>query len=333
VGQRTISEIIVIGAGNWGLTLACLFSQRIPTRVWTINAPTARYLNANRNNPSEFYKYPISESIAIEMKYSRSFDENRTLFIVAVPSNQIQSVATELHHHTSCPMILSVSKGFDIQDQCTISELITKTIPQASVAILTGPTIANEVAQGEPTRAVLASNDLLYLALLKEALANEVIFFKTSRHPEHHEICASLKGLVAIGIGIAQGLGLGANVQGILMVEGIRELAIVGSFFGVPESAAYGISGAGDLIATCISSHSRNRRLGELLAQGLTIEDATNKVGMTVEGLAMSKAIQTLWTLDVSIPLINLVNNILLGACCDIRQELVVLIKRLWDRP
>lgn len=324
-----ICEIIVIGAGNWGLTLACLFSKSIPTRIWTVDAPTAAYLNANRSNPSRFYKYPISESLVIEMKYSRVFDEKRTLFILAVPSSQVQKVVTELHHYVSCPMILSASKGFNIEEQCTISELITKIIPEASVAILTGPTIANEVAQGESTRAVLASDDLLYLALLKKTLANDIISFEVSRHPEHHEICASLKGLVAIGLGIAQGLGLGANVQSILMVEGIRELAVAGSFFGVPHNVAYGISGAGDLVATCISTHSRNRKLGELLAQGIRIEDAINKVGMTIEGLAMSKAIKMLWTLNVSIPLINVVNDILMGTCCNVRQELETLIKKL----
>jgi glycerol-3-phosphate dehydrogenase (NAD(P)+) len=263
------------------------------------------------------------------MKYSSSFDEKRTLFIIAVPSNQVLKVVTELHHYASYPMILSASKGFDIEGQCTISQLIRREITGSSVAILTGPTIADEVAKGEPTRAVLASNDLLYLVLLKKTLANDIISFEISRQPEYHEICASLKGLVAIGLGIAQGLGLGANVQGILMIEGIHELAIVGSFFGIPQTVVYGISGAGDLITTCISSQSRNRRLGELMAQGLNIEDAIGKVGMTIEGLAMSKTIQTLWALNVSIPLINLVNDILLGTCRDIRQELMTLIKRL----
>jgi glycerol-3-phosphate dehydrogenase (NAD(P)+) len=329
VGSYEICEIIIIGAGNWGLTLARLLSKRIPTRVWTIDVPTAKYLNANRENPSRFYKYPISENFVIEVQYCNSFDEKRTLFIIAVPSNQVQKVVTELRCHASCPMILSVSKGFDIKGQCTISQLIKKEIPAASVAVLTGPTIANEVAQGESTRAVLASNDLLYLAALKQILMNNVISFEISRHPEHHEICASLKGLVAIALGIAQGLGLGANVQGILMIEGIKELAKVGSFFGVPQDVAYGISGAGDLITTCISLHSRNRRLGELLSQGFNIEDAINEVGMTIEGIAMSKTIQTLWALNVSIPLINLVNDILLGTSCDIRQELINLIKRL----
>jgi len=246
-----------------------------------------------------------------------------------VPSSQVQKAANELHDHASYPMILSASKGFDIREQCTLSQLIRNEIPEASVAVLTGPTIANEVGQGEPTRAILASKGLVFLALLKKTLANDVIFFEISRNPEHHEISASLKGLVAIGLGIAQGLGLGANVQGVLIMEGIHELATVGSFFGVPQSVAYGLSGAGDLITTCISSHSRNRRFGEFLAQGLTVEAAIDKVGMTIEGFAMSETVQTLYSLNVSIPLINLVNKILIGECRNIRQQLITLVSKL----
>jgi glycerol-3-phosphate dehydrogenase (NAD(P)+) len=121
---------------------------------------------------------------------------------------------------------------------------------------------------------------------------------------------------------MAEGLALGANLQGVLMTEGIRELGVVSSFFGIPESVAYGVSGAGDLITTCISSESRNRRLGAFLAKGLSLEKAMKKVGMTVEGVAMSQTIETLWSLDVSIPLIHMVNRVLLGKSKDIRKEL-----------
>ena len=118
---------------------------------------------------------------------------------------------------------------------------------------------------------MLACEDLTCLALVKEALRNDVIFFEVSRHPSHHEICAALKGIIAIAVGMAEGLNLGANVQGVLITQGLRELAVVGSFFGIPKDVAYGISGAGDLITTCISGDSRNRRLGSQLAQGKSL--------------------------------------------------------------
>ena len=179
------------------------------------------------------------------------------------------------------------------------------------------------------TRAVLAGENLMVLARLREALANEVLSFEVSRNPVHHEICAALKGIVAIACGIADGLDLGANAQGILMTQGLHEMAAVAAFFDIPESVAMGISGAGDLITTCISPHSRNRCLGQALAKGLTLDQALNSVGMTVEGVAMSQTIETLWALDVSIPLFHMINATLQGNHGDLREELAALIRRI----
>ena len=324
-----IDEIIVIGSGNWGLALASLFSEKYRTRVWTIDAATAEHLNANRKTPGYFYKYPILESVVIEEKYSGSFDQDKTLFIIAVPSGQVGPAARELGSHASSPLVLSVSKGFDVQRQCTMSGVIKCEIPNATVLVLSGPTIANEVAERKPTRAVLACEDLMILALVREALRNDVISFEISRNPVHHEICAALKGIVAIAVGMVEELNLGCNVQGIVMTEGVRELAVVASFFGIPQTAIYGVSGAGDLIATCISPDSRNVRLGKYLAQGCTLQKALNQVGMTVEGVGMSKTIEMLWSLDVSIPLIHMLNSIILGKSCDINEEFRELIRRL----
>jgi glycerol-3-phosphate dehydrogenase (NAD(P)+) len=327
--MNQIKELIVIGSGNWGLTLACLFSENLPTRVWAINADMAEAINAKRNCPGEFFQYAVAETITVEQKYSSSFNEPETLFIVAVPSSQVRSVAEELSRHISEPLVLSVSKGFDPVLQCTMSQLIQKCIPRARVVVLTGPTIANEVAEGKPTRAVLASDNLIHLATVKQALRNNVISFEIGTNPSHHEICAALKGLVAVAVGVADGLNLGANIQGVLMTEGIREIGVVASFFGIPKRLAYGISGAGDLITTCISPDSRNRQLGKLLAEGLTVEGALGSVGMTVEGVAMSRTIETLWSLDVSIPLIHMVNGILLGTSKNIRGELENVVASL----
>lgn len=325
--MQTIGEIIIIGSGNWGLALAALFSKRHRVRVWTIDADLANTLNSNRREPGHYYKYPIPEKITIEEKYSEKFDEGSTLFIMAVPSSQVGLAAKELAQYTQSPLILSVSKGFDVDLQCTMSDLIKREIPEASVLVLTGPTIANEVAEGKPTRAVLACEDLTTLALVKDALKNDIISFEVSRNPAHHEICAALKGIVAIAAGMADGLEMGTNMQGVLMTQGLKETAVVASFFGIDENIAFGISGAGDLITTCISPDSRNRRLGAELAKGLTLEGALEKVRMTVEGVAMSQTIETLWSLDVSIPLIHMVNGILLGKKCDIRKELTELIR------
>lgn len=176
---------------------------------------------------------------------------------------------------------------------------------------------------------MLACEDLRELELVKEELRNDVIEFEVSTKPMNHEICAAIKGIVAIGVGIAEGLELGCNIQGIVMTEGIQEMATVAAFFDIPLTAAYGISGAADLIATCIRPDSRNVRLGRYLAETYTLEDALKKVGMAVEGVAMAKTIEMLWALDVSIPLIHMVNGIILGRSKDINKEFNELIRGL----
>jgi len=329
MSAHTVEEIIVIGSGNWGLALAKAFCERTPVRVWAINEEMARRVEAERNAPSDYCRAPLPESIVIEPKYASTFDEMKTLIILAVPSGVAPAVARELAAVATRPLVLSVSKGFDAAQQCTISELIQREIPEATIVVLSGPTIAGEVAEGKPTRAVLASDDLMHLAVVKDALKNDVISFEVSRDPTHHEICAALKGLVAMAVGMADGLELGANAQGILMTEGIREMGIVASFFGMPPSIAYGLSGAGDLIATCIAPDSRNRRLGAYLAQNMTLQEALDAVGMTVEGVAMSQTIETLWSLDVSIPLVHFVNAAIRGRITDVRQAICDLILRL----
>jgi len=324
-----VEQIIVIGSGNWGLALASLAAANRPTRVWTIDEAMADHINAHRDRPGDFYSYPLPKDLTVECKYTSPFDQATTLFILAVPSSTVAEVAAELATHADRPVVLTVSKGYDAHRLCTMSELVRQAIPASAVVVLTGPTIANEVAEGKPTRAVLASDDLAHLAMVKAALANDVIRFEVARSPAHHEVCAALKGLVAIAVGMADALEMGANMQGVLMTEGLREVATVASFFDIPESVAYGLSGAADLITTCISPDSRNRRLGAALAKGLTPAEALADVGMTIEGLAMAQTIETLWALDVSIPLFHTVNAIVQGDGADARRQLTELLTRL----
>ncbi len=323
---QSIESMIVIGAGNWGLTLASVFAPRMAVRVWTIDRVSADRLRNLCTKDELRFRGFLPDSVVIEEKFATDIDPRRCLIVMAVPSSQVRAVACELGRHARDPLILCVSKGFDAERQCTMSEVIRQEIPGASVVVLTGPTIANEIARGKPTRAVLAGDNLIHLAMVKQALRNNLISFEVSRYPTHHEICAALKGIVAIAAGLADGLELGANVQGVLLTEGLRELAVVASFFGIPESVAYGVSGAGDLFTTCISPDSRNRQLGTLLARGRTLREALDEVGMTVEGVAMSRTIETLWSLDVSIPLFHLVNAMLRGETRDARAEITALI-------
>jgi glycerol-3-phosphate dehydrogenase (NAD(P)+) len=322
-----ISEAVVLGSGNWGCVLAELISRNVPVRLWTMNDALRDQLKSawkKRTTLTGNGGHPL----AIETKFAGPFDQDNTLLVIAVPSSAVRDVAMEIGRVCGRPLVLCVSKGFDAEEFCTPSELIRKELPGASVVSLTGPTIANEVGQGLPTVGVLSSDDLASLAAVKAALRNDIIRFATGRNPSHHELCAALKGIIAIGVGMAEGLDMGINCQAVIMTEGIAEMAHVASFFDIPREVVYGLSGVGDVLTTCISPDSRNRRLGILLGKGYKLDEALNEVQMTVEGVAMSKTIETLWALDVSIPLINFINSAIFGRVADLRAGFTSLLMR-----
>jgi len=318
-------EAIVIGAGNWGRPIARLLALNVPVRLWTLDKQEADSIKSQRKKllPTENCVYEI----VVEPKFSSSFSEENVLIVMAVPSSQTTSVAAELSAYTKEPTILSVSKGFDIERFCTPSGMIKREIPEAKVVCLTGPTVANEVSRGLPTMAVLSSEHLTQLAKVKEVLRNDVVNFEIGRNPTHHEVCAALKGIIAIGVGMADGLGLGVNFQSVIITRGIREMVRIASFFDIPEDVAYGLSGVGDVMTTCMSYDSRNRKLGYLIGQGLSLKEALDKVKMTVEGVAMSKTIETLWSLDVSISLFHFVNNAIFDKSVDLKKDFIKALK------
>jgi len=323
---ESFKEAIVIGAGNWGRPIAGLLSGNVPVRLWTIDQREAESLNARYEQ-----LWPKAKrvcEIVIEPKFASSFSEDDTLIVMAVPSSQIPSVAEELARHTTRPTILSVSKGFDIDWFCTPSGMIIRQIPRAMVVCLTGPTIANEVAVGMPTTAVLSSDHLAVLARIKEGLRNDVINFEVARNPRQHEVCAALKGIVAIGVGMADGLSLGVNFQSVVIARGIKEMVRIASFFDIPKDIVYGLSGIGDVMTTCMSHNSRNRKLGYFIGKGLKLQEALDRVEMTVEGVAMAKTIQTLWSLDVSIPVFHFINDAIFDKKLDLRREFIDVLRK-----
>lgn len=317
---------IVIGAGNWGRPFAGLLSCNICVRLWTMDEREAAAVVARRDE--YFPKVTCVNEIIIEPKFASEFSEAECLIVMAVPSSQVSSVAAELSACVKRPTILSLSKGFDIERFCTPSQLIQREIPEAKLLCLTGPTIANEVGRGLPTTAVLSSEHFAELAKVKSVLKNDTVNFEIERNPAHHELCAALKGIIAIGVGMADGLGLGVNFQSVIITRGIREMVRVASFFDIPSDVVFGLSGIGDVMTTCISPESRNRQLGYFVGQGDSLQDALTKVGMTVEGVAMSKTIETLWSLDVSIPLFHFVNNAIFDDKVNLREDFPKLLRR-----
>ena len=293
--------IVVLGSGNWGLALALLFSQKQKIFVWAKDEQEAALARKNL----ACSEIGNRENVEIAVKYSTPLSAEDIL-IVAVPSGVIPSVSEEIAQIISdCPLtVVSVSKGLIQPGFKTISQVLQEKLPKCRVGVITGPTIANEVMAGKPAKAVLAAYDVESLMRLKEAFQNDYLHFELSLQVKEVEFCASLKGVIAIGAGIADGLELGKNFLGLLLNYGIHEFLEIGKFLEISTQQVLSIAGLGDLIATCWSSESRNHQFGKLLAQGMPKEQALKEVGMVVEGVRCAQDITSLASLNVSLPLI-----------------------------
>lgn len=316
-------KLIVIGSGNWGTTLALLFSQKNQVFLWTIDQKEADKINKNRTNDNFLPGVILPENIVIEKKFNREINPE-DIVVVVIPSRKIESLIEEFKvNNVSECIIVNASKGVKHSALMTVGQTFITKMPLIKFAALSGPTIAKELVDGLPAKAVIASKNVSLLLYLQETFTNSLLKFEFSRDIKGVELAASLKGLIAIAVGISDGLGFKTNIFGLIMTYGLREFDTVMKFLGVKYSTVYGIAGMGDLITTCISKNSRNRKFGKLIAEGYTLDEALNKVGMEVEGVSMAKTIQKLSKFNLSIPLISCITRIIFEDVKDIRTELL----------
>ncbi len=259
----------------------------------------------------------------MEKKFSRQINP-KDIVIVAIPSRNIHYLIDDFFANKAEEFVLvNASKGVEHTTLMTVLEIIKERMPFVKFANLSGPTISRELAEGIPAKAVLASRDIAILFELQQALENNLLKFEFSRDVKGVELAAAMKGLIAITVGIADGLGFKTNVFGLIMTYGVHEFVTIMKFLGVYHKTAYSIAGMGDLITTCISENSRNRKFGRLLAQGYSRDEALKEVGMEVEGVSMAKTIIKLAQFNLSIPLISCVTRIIFEDVKDIRKELL----------
>lgn len=317
-----LGKIIVIGSGNWGTTLAMLFSQKQNVYLWTIDQQEAEEINKTR----EVKFLPgikLNENIIIEKKFTRQIQKNDVV-VTAIPSRFIEDLTEEfITNEAEEFIIVNASKGVEYKTLKTVWETVMAKLPKVQFANLAGPTIAREIAEGLPAKAILAARDVALLFQLQSKLDNDLLKFEFSRDIKGVELASALKGLIAIAVGMADGLGFKTNVFGLIITYGMNEFVTIMKFLGVYHKTAYGIAGIGDLITTCISENSRNRKFGKLLAQGHTTTEALNEVGMVVEGVSMAKTINKLAKFNLSIPLISCVTRIIFEDVEDVRKDMM----------
>ena len=287
-------NIAVLGAGNWGTTIALLLNSKgCNVRLWEFNETLARDMINNRENKTYLKGYPIPEDIFITSSLNESID-GANIVVFVVPSSVMRGTAVSLNECevlTGDAILVSLSKGLEYETLKTMTDIIADEVAGHPLVALSGPCIASEVAKGMPTTIVSASKDMDAARTIQDIFMTSSFRVYTSNDPLGVQLGGALKNIIAIAAGICDGLGFGTNAKSALMTRGIVEMTRFGALLGAKPETFNGLSGIGDLITTCMSPHSRNRRVGEELVKGKSLKAILDEMVMVAEGVPTTKAV------------------------------------------
>ena len=308
-----MASIGVIGAGSWGTALAYLLYQNgHDVTLWSIVEAEVELLTTKRENPDKLPGVKLPDSMVITSDLQEAVS-GKDVLVLAVPSLFVRSTACKMKEYVGKgQIIVNVAKGIEDGTLHTLSQVIGSELPQAEMAVMSGPSHAEEVGQGIPTTIVVGARNRETAEYLQNIFMSNVFRVYTSPDVLGIELGGALKNVVALAAGIADGLGYGDNTKAALITRGITEIARLGMAMGGKLETFSGLSGIGDLIVTCASMHSRNRRAGILIGKGYSYEEAMKEVNMVVEGVYSAKAaIGLAEKYQVQIPIIEQVNEVL----------------------
>ncbi|MCI9430746.1 MAG: NAD(P)H-dependent glycerol-3-phosphate dehydrogenase [Lachnospiraceae bacterium] len=308
-----MASIGVIGAGSWGTALAYLLYQNgHDVTLWSIVEAEVELLTTKRENPDKLPGVKLPDSMVITSDLQEAVS-GKDVLVLAVPSLFVRSTACKMKEYVGKgQIIVNVAKGIEDGTLHTLSQVIGSELPQAEIAVMSGPSHAEEVGQGIPTTIVVGARNRETAEYLQNIFMSNVFRVYTSPDVLGIELGGALKNVVALAAGIADGLGYGDNTKAALITRGITEIARLGMAMGGKLETFSGLSGIGDLIVTCASMHSRNRRAGILIGKGYSYEEAMKEVNMVVEGVYSAKAaIGLAEKYQVQIPIIEQVNEVL----------------------
>lgn len=312
-GGIAMADISIIGAGSWGIALALLLHKNgHHITVWSIIQEEIDMLSKEHEHKEKLPGVKLPE----DMEFTTDLEaavKGKDILVLAVPSPFTRSTSHSMKEYVGeGQVIVNVAKGIEEKSLLTLSQIIEEEIPQAKVAVLSGPSHAEEVGRGIPTIIVVGAKEKATAEWLQNIFMNEAFRVYISPDVLGIELGAALKNVVALAAGIADGLGYGDNTKAALITRGITEIARLGTAMGGRFETFCGLTGIGDLIVTCASMHSRNRRAGILIGKGYSMEEAMKEVKMVVEGVYSAKAAMALAKkYDVQIPIIEQVNAVL----------------------
>ena len=308
-----MADIGIIGAGSWGIALALtLHENGHKVTVWSVLADEVEMLQTEREHKEKLPGVKLPEDILFTTDIGLAC-RDKELIVLAVPSPYTRSTAHLMADYVKKEQnIVSVAKGIEEKTLATLSEIIKEEIPFATVSVLSGPSHAEEVGRRIPTTCVVGAKEKKTAEYIQDIFMNDYFRVYTSPDVLGIELGGSLKNVVALAAGMADGLGYGDNTKAALITRGISEISRLGMKMGGRLETFAGLTGIGDLIVTCASMHSRNRRAGILIGEGKTMQEAMDEVKMVVEGVYSAKAAKALGEkYDVSLPIIEQVNQVL----------------------
>ena len=311
-----MKTIAVIGSGSWGVALSIhLASIGHNVRIWSFDKEEARLINEEKK--CKFLPMAVIPNNIVCKNDFKEVIEGADFILHVTPSKFTRSTVKQYKEFVDCEKqpIVVCSKGIEKDTALTLDEVIKQEMPNVRVGALSGPSHAEEVSIAVPTVLVAASKDEEVRKLVQDTFMNEKMRVYTSEDIKGVELGGALKNIIAFCAGVAAGLGYGDNTFAALITRGLTEIRRLGTKLGAESSTLYGLSGLGDLIVTCLSEHSRNRRAGKLIGQGKSIEETKAEVGMTIESIDNIEVAKTLSEkLNVSMPIVDAVYDILFNS-------------------
>lgn len=306
-------KIGVLGAGSWGTALAILLHENgHEVTLWSIDKREVAMIDEKREQVEKLPGVMIPDRIAVTNDVESSVT-GKDMLVMAVPSIFVRSTSKMIAPYIKeGQLIVNVAKGIEEETLMNMTDIIEDEIKQARVGVLSGPSHAEEVGRRMPTTVVAGAHDKKTAEEIQEAFMSPVFRVYTSPDMVGIELGAALKNVIALAAGIVDGLGLGDNTKAALITRGIAEITRLGLAMGGRFETFIGLSGIGDLIVTCTSTHSRNHNAGYLIGQGKSYQEAMDEVKMVVEGVYSAKAALALAKkYNIEVPITEQVNQVL----------------------
>jgi len=324
-----MANILILGSGGFGISLAVMLHKYgHDVTLWSAFQKEIDDIRLYGENRKLLPGVAVDMSIGLTTSLEQAKDAD--LIVFAVPSKFVRDVAQKLKPHANKDtVIVNVGKGFEESTLMRLSEVIQSELPQNDIVILSGPSHAEEIARGVPTTIVAACKNRESAQFVQDLLMNTNLRVYVNDDLIGVELGGALKNIIAVCAGICDGMGLGDNTKAALITRGLAEIARLGRAMGAQAETFTGLTGMGDLIVTCTSMHSRNRRCGIFIGQGLSADEAINRVGMTVEGcIAAKTAYELNKRYNVEMPIVNELYSILTEG-----KDIKLAISDLMSRP